>query len=69
MEELFDVIAVNRKTLKIDWVEENRTRNNADAVVSMAVIRQGTKERFFLPVPAGQYKRGDTYIKPTVAVK
>lgn len=56
-----DVVAVNLKDGRVLWVEEKKTRANADAIVSIAVHRQGVKDRFFAVVATGEYKEGDKY--------
>lgn len=58
---LYDVIAVSLDDNSILWVDEQKTLPNAEAVVAMAVMRQGVEDRFFKPVPAGQFKQGDVY--------
>lgn len=57
----YDVVAVNLDDSKVLWVEKNKTLPNAEAVVAMAVMRQGVEDRFFVPVAAGQYGAGDRY--------
>lgn len=58
---LYDVIAVNLTTHKIRMFGENKTLDNAEAIVAMAVMRRGVDEEFYKEVPAGKYKEGDTY--------
>lgn len=58
---LYDVVAVSLNDGSILWVDENKTLPNAEAVVNMAIMRQGVEDRFFKPVPAGTYKKGDAY--------
>lgn len=53
MENLFDVVAVNISTGKERIIERNKTERNAEAIVSMAVMRRGVEEEFFKTVPAG----------------
>lgn len=60
-EELFDVIAVNLKTSKIQMFDENKSEANAEAVVNMAVMRRGCDKEFYTLTPAGKYKEGDTF--------
>lgn len=57
----YDVIAVSLDDNSILWVDENKTLPNAEAVVAMAVMRQGCLDRFFKEVPAGSYKQGEIY--------
>ncbi len=57
----YDVVAVSLDDSSVIWVDENQTLPNAEAVVAMAVMRQGCEDRFFAPVPAGKYKQGDKY--------
>jgi len=60
-EKNLDVVAVDLETKKILWVQERLDEDNADAVISMAVMRQGVKDRFFVAVTHGDYKAGDTW--------
>ena len=61
MEKLYDVVAVNLKTSKIRLMAEKKTLRNAEAIVSMAVMRRGVEEEFFAEVEAGIYKEGDIW--------
>ena len=56
-----DVIAVEIETKKILWVDPDKTGRNAQAIISMAVMRQGVEDRFFTTVEVGKYSKGDTY--------
>ncbi len=58
---LFDVIAVNIKTGIISIMGEGKDARNAEAVILMAVMRRGVNEDFYVDVPAGTYKDGDTF--------
>lgn len=60
-EQLLDVIGVDSGTQKVLWVKEGLDEKNADAVVDMAVMRQGVEDRFFVAVTHGDYKAGDTW--------
>ena len=60
-EKLFDVIAVNQKTRKIQFMAGAKTERNAEAIEKMAIMRRGLEEDFYLIVPEGTYKDGDTY--------
>ena len=50
---LFDVVAVNLKTYAERHIDTAKTERNAEAIVSMCVIRRGVDEEFFKTVPAG----------------
>lgn len=63
MEKLFDVVAVDLKTYKVRFMAQGKTERNAEAVVTMAVMRRGVEDEFFVKVPAGTYAEGDTYGK------
>ena len=52
-EEMFDVIAVNIKTGEKRIIDRNKSEKNAEAIVSMAVMRRGVEEEFFKAIPAG----------------
>lgn len=58
---MFDVIAVNISTRTISLIARNKSERNAEAIVSMAVMRRGVDETFFTAVPAWSYKDGDRY--------
>jgi hypothetical protein len=51
---LFDVEAVNIKTGEVRKLAENKTRENAEAIVKMAVMRRGVDEEFYREVPRVQ---------------
>jgi hypothetical protein len=57
----YDVVAVSLSDDSVLWVEPDRNLPDAEAVVAMAVMRQGVEDRFFGVVPTGMYKEGDTY--------
>lgn len=61
MKTLFDVVAVSADDSRILWVEKSNTKDDAEAIVSMAVMRQGVADRFFTLTAAGKYQKGDTY--------
>lgn len=52
-EQLFDVVAVNLTTGAARHLDTGKTERNAEAIVSMAVMRRGVDEEFFKTVPAG----------------
>lgn len=56
-----DVVAVNLETRNVRIISANKTRENAEAIVSMAVARRGVEEEFFTIVPSGTYKNGDRW--------
>lgn len=58
---LYDVVAIDIDTSRILWVDRKKTLPNAQAVVAMAVVRQGVEDRFFCEVPHGRYKEGDEW--------
>lgn len=59
--ELYDVVAVNMETNRVRFMAEGKTLRNAEAIVSMAVMRRGVDEEFYAEVPAGSYKEGDVW--------
>lgn len=61
MDKLFDVLAVDMKTQKVRLIAENKTERDAEAIVTMAVMRRGVETEFFVEVAAGSHKDGDTY--------
>ena len=60
----YDVFAVNIETGTIRFFGQNKTKANAQAIVTMAVYRRGCDEEFYAIAPAGQYKDGDTWQGP-----
>lgn len=59
--ELYDVVAINIQTNSMRMIATRKTIQNAEAIVSMAVMRRGLDEEFFSEVPAGKYKDGDQW--------
>lgn len=60
-QDFYDVIAVNIEDSSISMMGEGKTMPNAEAIEKMAIMRRGVDECFYVIVPAGQYKGGDTY--------
>lgn len=58
-ETLYDVVAVENRSGRVRRIAEGKTEDNAEAIVSMAVMRRGLNEEFFAPVRAGAYNDGD----------
>jgi hypothetical protein len=58
---MLDVIAVDMTTHKVTVLAENKTERNADAIESMAILRRGVDETFYVTVPHGRYKDGDEW--------
>lgn len=56
-----DIVAVNIESGRVRLLAENKSPENAAAIVSMAVMRRGVTEEFFADVDAGSYKEGDTW--------
>lgn len=55
-----DVVAVSDDN-KVLWVDGPYDEPNAEAVINMAIMRQGVEDRFFAARPHGQHKTGDNY--------
>lgn len=62
-EQLYDALAVNIKTNKVRIFGQNKTLANAKAISSMAIMRRGCDEEFYVEEPAGKFKEGDTWEK------
>lgn len=59
---LWDVVEVSRKTGKVvGFMGEGKTYPNASAIVSMAVMRRGTKKSFYIEVRAGSKVVGELF--------
>lgn len=56
-----DVLAVSIDDSKVLWTYRTVGEKNAEAVIKMAVIRQGVEGRFYTTAPAGAYETGDIY--------
>ena len=61
MEKLFDVVAVEMATHKIEIMAEKKTARNAEAIENMAVGRRGVETHFYTTVPCGKYNNGDEW--------
>lgn len=61
MEKLFDVVAVEMATHRVELLAEKKTERNADAIVMMAVVRRGVETHFYGIVPSGKCKNGDEW--------
>lgn len=51
MNELFNVYAVSLRDHSRRLIAENKTERNADAIVTMAVMRRGVEEEIFVTEP------------------
>ena len=63
---LYDVLAVSRTephTVRV--LDTGQTERNAWGITEMAAGRRGVEEEFYVPVPSGTYRNGDTYTPPT----
>jgi hypothetical protein len=58
---LYDVVCVKDDDQTILWIEENKTLPNAEAIIAMAIQRQGVEDGMFVEVPHGIYKKGEIY--------
>ena len=58
---LVDVVAVDLDSRRVLWVMSGKTEANAEAIIGMAVYRQGVEDRFFTTTKVGKYEEGDTY--------
>ena len=58
-DELFDAIMVNIETSEVTIMGANKTKENAEAIENMAIMRRGVETHFYDVVPAGTYKNGD----------
>lgn len=45
MAQLYDVVAVSLDDSRVIWVETDKTLPNAEAIVKIAVMRQGCDDR------------------------
>lgn len=61
MDDKFDVVAVSFASHKVRLIDKDKSAKNAEAIVSMAVMRRGVDEEFFAVAPAGKYAEGDSW--------
>lgn len=61
MKAQFDVAAVETSTGAVLWVDGPYDAQNANAVIAMAIMRQGVEDRFFSSCQHKQYKAGDKW--------
>jgi hypothetical protein len=59
--EMFDVVAVSLDNRNVLWTMGPRDERNAEAIIMMAVERQGVEDRFFTTCKPGKYAQGDHY--------
>jgi hypothetical protein len=57
----FDVAAIEIANSNVLWVSGPHDAENAQAVINMAIMRQGVEDRFFSPCQHEQYKAGDKW--------
>ena len=60
-DKLYDIVGVNIKTGTVRIMAREKTHENADEFVKMAVMRRGVDEEFFSEVIHGQYEDGDKW--------
>ena len=58
---LYDVVAVDLGSCRVRLIAENKTKDNADAIMGMAVINRGVDIEFFAVVEHGTYAKGDKW--------
>jgi hypothetical protein len=61
MEPHYDVVAVSLHNSSVLWVVGQKSAANAEAIIAMAVMRQGVEDRFFVMTVPGQYRVVDRY--------
>jgi len=57
--DLYDVIAVNIKTGARRTLATDKTERNAEAIISLAVMRRGVTEEFYMAIPVEE-RENDT---------
>lgn len=57
----FDVVAVNIQTQRVRILATDKDERNAEATITMAVVRRGVEEEIYTSVPTGSHKDGDTW--------
>lgn len=65
-EKNLDVVAINDRTDLVIWVDGPYDERNAEAVIKMAIMRQGVADRFFVTAPHGVNKAGEKPIRGNV---
>jgi len=62
MNDLYDVAAVSLEAGTVRLIETRKPRREAEAIVTMAVIRRGIDQEFFVEVAAGSYQEGERWV-------
>jgi hypothetical protein len=60
-EKLFDVLAVDFNTKKVRIMAKGKTVGAAEAIVNMAIMRQGVDVEYFTICREGKYTEGSVY--------
>lgn len=63
---LYDVLAVRHEDDVVKWVEHDKTYTNAEAIMKMAIMRQGLDECRFVIIPSGPHASGHVYEAKTM---
>lgn len=66
---MFDVVKVEylREPSRVTVIARDKDARNAEAVVSLAVMRQGVNGQFFAVVAPDRYRDGDEWLGNGVA--
>lgn len=57
----YDVVAVEISTGTVRVIASDKDKENAEAIVAMALMRRGCNEEFFQEVPQGSYSDGQKW--------
>lgn len=58
---MLDVVEVNISTRVVRILARDKSEDDAEAIIDMAVIRRGVEEHYYTFAAAGQYQDGDTW--------
>ena len=59
--DLYDVVAVDLTTRTVRFMATGKDLRNAEAIVTMTVMRRGVEKELFAEVKTGMYQEGDTW--------
>lgn len=62
MADLYDVLAVDMSTHKVQVLDVSKTAKNADAIICFAVARRGVETYFYVTAEAGKYQDNDEWL-------
>lgn len=59
--QLCDVLAVSIENSTVRLLDTDKARDDAEAIVDMAVMRRGVEMEFYVAVPSSSYRDGERW--------